>query len=159
MEQKKIKELMVLMGRLGIKKLSLKKGDEELQLERETPEGFAFVENGRYFSEALPPLPRHVPPQIPQTHEASAPTPAKSEPHGSFITSPMVGTFYASPAPGAEPFVKVGQKVEKDTVVCIVEAMKVMNEIKAGHAGVIVEKLVDTESPVEFGTKLFKISS
>jgi acetyl-CoA carboxylase biotin carboxyl carrier protein len=158
MEQKKIKELMVLMGRLGIKKLSLKKGDEELQLERETPEGFAFVENGRYYSEALTSQPRNAPPQLPHVHETPASSHAKNESHGSFINSPMVGTFYASPAPGAEPFVKVGQKVEKDTVVCIIEAMKVMNEIKAGHAGVIVEKLVDTESPVEFGTKLFKIS-
>ncbi len=71
------------------------------------------------------------------------------------IESPIVGTFYRAGSPGAEPFVKVGGKVEADTVVCIVEAMKVMNEIKAEKSGVIKEILVENGQPVEFGQPLF----
>ncbi|MDD5599975.1 MAG: acetyl-CoA carboxylase biotin carboxyl carrier protein [Victivallaceae bacterium] len=73
------------------------------------------------------------------------------------INSPIVGTFYTSPSPDAKPFVKVGDKVEPETVVCIVEAMKVMNEIKAEKNGVIREVLVANSTPVEFGQALFVI--
>ena len=73
------------------------------------------------------------------------------------IDSPIVGTFYASPSPDAKVFVKVGDKVTADTVVCIVEAMKVMNEIKAEKAGVIKEILVENSTPVEYGQALFVI--
>jgi acetyl-CoA carboxylase biotin carboxyl carrier protein len=73
------------------------------------------------------------------------------------IDSPIVGTFYAAPSPDAEPFLKVGSKVTPDTVVCIVEAMKVMNEIKAEKSGVVKEILVENAQPVEFGQPLFVI--
>jgi len=71
------------------------------------------------------------------------------------ITSPMVGTFFRSPSPEAEPFVKVGQKIEKGQVICIVEAMKLMNEIEADQSGRIAEILVENAQPVEFGQQLF----
>jgi len=71
------------------------------------------------------------------------------------ITSPMVGTFYRASSPEAEPFVKVGQRIEKGQVVCIIEAMKLMNEIEADHSGRIREILVDDTQPVEFGQQLF----
>jgi acetyl-CoA carboxylase biotin carboxyl carrier protein len=71
------------------------------------------------------------------------------------IDSPIVGTFYRAPSPDADPFIKVGARVEADTVVCIVEAMKVMNEIKAEKSGVIKEILVDNANPVEYGQPLF----
>lgn len=73
------------------------------------------------------------------------------------IKSPMVGTFYASSSPDHPPFVKIGDVVTEDTVVCIIEAMKVMNEVKAGKSGKIVEIYIENAHPVEFGTKLFKI--
>jgi acetyl-CoA carboxylase biotin carboxyl carrier protein len=73
------------------------------------------------------------------------------------VTSPMVGTFYRSSSPGADAYVSVGSVVEPDTVVCIVEAMKVMNEIKAGVSGEIVEILVEDAEPVEFGQVLFLV--
>lgn len=76
---------------------------------------------------------------------------------GTYISSPLVGTFYESPSPEDPPFIKVGDSVDENTVVCIVEAMKVMNEVKAGMKGVIKEILVDNGQPVEFGTKLFLI--
>jgi acetyl-CoA carboxylase biotin carboxyl carrier protein len=80
------------------------------------------------------------------------------EPKGTYITSPMVGTFYASPAPDEPPFIKVGDMVRENTVVCIIEAMKVMNEVKAGVAGKVVEVLHDSGSLVEFGSRLFRIA-
>jgi acetyl-CoA carboxylase biotin carboxyl carrier protein len=73
------------------------------------------------------------------------------------IKSPTPGTFYASPKPDAEPFVKVGSRVHKDTVVCLIEAMKVFNEITADVEGVIVEVLVQNQQPVEYGQVLFKV--
>lgn len=90
---------------------------------------------------------------------ASADAGEKEEVPGTYITSPMVGTFYASPSPDDPSFIKVGDKVEKNTVVCIIEAMKVMNEVKAGTSGTVLELLVESGHPVEFGTKLFKVST
>ena len=74
-----------------------------------------------------------------------------------YITSPMVGTFYRAPSPEAPPYVEIGKAVEEDTVVCIIEAMKVMNEIKAETKGVVSEVLADNSKPVEFGQKLFVV--
>ena len=76
---------------------------------------------------------------------------------GREIVSPMVGTFYSAPSPEAEPYVRVGQAVTPDTVVCIIEAMKVMNEIKAEVTGVITEILVESAAPVQFGQPLFRV--
>jgi acetyl-CoA carboxylase biotin carboxyl carrier protein len=73
------------------------------------------------------------------------------------ITSPMIGSFYASPSPDSPPYVEIGTKVGPETVVCIVEAMKVMNEIKAEVSGVITEILVDNAKPVEFGQAMFRV--
>ena len=91
---------------------------------------------------------------------SSAPSAAKAAAEAANITvikSPMVGTFYSRPNPKAEPYVKVGDQVDTTTVVCIIEAMKVMNEIKAEIKGVITEILVDNAKPVEFGQKLFAV--
>ncbi len=88
---------------------------------------------------------------------APAPAAAAAEEGVAFIVSPMVGTFYAAPSPESPSYVEVGQEVDKDTVVCIIEAMKVMNEIKAEKKGKILEILVESGEPVEFGKKLFKI--
>ena len=76
-----------------------------------------------------------------------------------YITSPMVGTFYRSPTPDAAPYTEPGKNIEEESVVCIIEAMKVMNEIKADLKGVIVECLVENANPVEFGQKLFAVRS
>src|SRR4029077_229169 len=82
----------------------------------------------------------------------------QAEALGSHITSPMVGTFYSAPSPDDPSFVKIGDKVDKNSVVCIIEAMKVMNEVKAGVSGTVAEVLVESGHPVEFGTKLFRIT-
>lgn len=88
---------------------------------------------------------------------AAAPAPVVADPNVKVITSPMVGTFYATPSPENPPFVAVGSPVKADTVVCIIEAMKVMNEIQSEIAGTVVECLVANGTSVEFGQPLFRV--
>jgi acetyl-CoA carboxylase biotin carboxyl carrier protein len=89
---------------------------------------------------------------------AAAPAPAEAIPaHACIVKSPMVGTFYCAPEPGAAPFVKVGQRVTAETTVCIIEVMKLMNSIQAGYSGVVTQVLVNDGSPVEFGQALIVI--
>jgi acetyl-CoA carboxylase biotin carboxyl carrier protein len=165
MEIKQIKELMAVMQRTGTKRLVIKKEDMEIELERENrskviepsldliddnpmKEEIAIHRANMLLSKANEALPIN---NIPHQKEAET-TP------GTFVTSPMVGTFYFSPSPEDPAFVKVGDRVEKDTLVCIIEAMKVMNEVKANVSGTVSELLVENGNPVEFGTKLFRIS-
>lgn len=163
------------MGRTGTTRLVIKKEDFELQLERVGDDtyrmnepmslaeeqmmreeqilrraDYAFAKGGH--ATMVPPA---MPPQRPMHHE----TPAEGhhEHKGASIKSPMVGTFYSASSPEDPSFVKVGDIVDEDTVVCIIEAMKVMNEIKAGVAGKVAEVLVDNGHPVEFGTPLYRI--
>jgi acetyl-CoA carboxylase biotin carboxyl carrier protein len=79
------------------------------------------------------------------------------EPGTTYIKSPMVGTFYRSPSPESKPFIEVGAKIEESTLVCIIEAMKIMNEIQAETKGTVVEILVENGQPVEYGQRLFKL--
>lgn len=164
MEIKFIKELMAVMGRTGLKRLSLKEGDSELVLEREERSNgrtgdtsYDLIEETSRSQQRQSQILLHAS-ELPA---ASAPPhreePAKQDVAGVYITSPMVGTFYATPAPDEPSFVKVGDKIEKHTVVGIVEAMKVLNEIKANVTGTVTEVLVDSGQPVEFGTKLFRV--
>lgn len=163
MELKQIKELMAAMGRSDMKELFIKKGDFELRLERGGPSPYFespyehsanFMAQQDYQRSKTLARSGDIPPslQAPITEE-------KSETQvGVYIKSPMVGTYYSSPAPEESVFIKVGDVVTKDTVVCIIEAMKVMNEVKAGVSGVVIEILVENGQPVEFGSKLFKVS-
>lgn len=157
------------MGRTGTKKLLIKKEGFELQLEQQGGDiQGAMLEGGHedllrqehalrraalalHQSEIPGGMGAHMaPPQASQTDK-------KTEVPGEYVVSPMVGTFYTSPSPDEPPFIKVGDKIEKNTVVCIIEAMKVMNEIKAGVSGTVAEVLVETAHPVEFGTKMFRL--
>jgi acetyl-CoA carboxylase biotin carboxyl carrier protein len=166
-ELKQIKELMAAMGRTGIKKLQLKnKEGFELELERESNCDFRggdssidFIEDNPMKNEAAQrkantALARANDSQNTLTGGAAD----KEDANSLHITSPMVGTFYAAPSPEDPSFVKVGDKVDKNTVVCIIEAMKVMNEVKAGISGTVTAMLVESGHPVEFGTKLFRVS-
>lgn len=177
MELKQIKDLMAAMGRTGTKRLTIKKEGFELTLEHgeesgsreltlgESLEGYeenplrtdmelhrahAFLKAAGKLSTA----PSHPPNAIPEAPKEALSVQTSRE---SFITSPMVGTFYASAAPEDPPFVKAGDRVDKGTVVCIIEAMKVMNEVKANVTGTIAEALIENGQPIEFGTKLFRV--
>lgn len=166
MELKQIKELMAAMGRTGTKKLVLKKDDFELEIERNDHGDFRTSEIPHDFTDVsaqkLDAALRRASSTLPRSEENSSIGPQdskKEDPNSLHIVSPMVGTYYSSASPGDAPFVKVGDRVEKNTVVCIIEAMKVMNEVKAGVAGTIMEILVENGHPVEFGSKLFRIVS
>jgi acetyl-CoA carboxylase biotin carboxyl carrier protein len=164
---------MAAMGRTGIKRLVYKKDDFELQLEREDNGAFKGIDHGLDLGEEVPlqeVAQRRANIALSRAREASstlsgaaaAPAPTaseggKEEVPSLHVTSPMVGTFYSSPSPDDPPFVKVGDKIEKNTVVCIIEAMKVMNEVKAGVSGTVAEVLIESGHPVEFGTKLFRV--
>lgn len=126
-----------------LKKIVYKKGDLEIQLEKEDAPVRAIS------AEPSAPHPVEHPPTK---------TTKREEVKGNFVISPLVGTYYASPAPDQPPFVKVGDRVSEETIVCIIEAMKVMNEVKAGVSGVVSEVLVDNAHPVEFGTRLLRIT-
>lgn len=168
MELKQIKELMASMGRSGMKRLKLKKEGFELELERESDDGFngyelpqealdekTFKTHGSQRArEALGRAESQTTSLTVPKHEEGSKV---QEETGFFVTSPMVGTFYAAPSPDDPPFVKKGDRIEKDTVVCIIEAMKVMNEVKAGVSGVIADILIESGHPVEFGTKLIRV--
>lgn len=166
MELKQIKELMASMGRTGTKRLKLKKDNFELVLEREERVDGRFYDASVDFNEdalkfqpsfsrADQTLSRGS--EMPAARGSSSLSDSAKSDSSLYVTSPMVGTFYISPSPDDPSFVKVGDKIERNTVVCIIEAMKVMNEIKANVNGVVAEVLVETGQPVEFGTKLFRI--
>ncbi len=161
MDLKQIKDLMAAMGKTQMKRIRIKRDNFELELDKEDifnprnadHETHSSIHQPGVYRETLRVRPNDIPPSLsPPLHQE----PHKEEP-GLFIKSPMVGTYYGSPGPDEPSFVKVGDRVEKDTVVCIVEAMKVMNEVKAGVQGIVKEILVDNGHPVEFGTKLFKV--
>jgi acetyl-CoA carboxylase biotin carboxyl carrier protein len=164
---KQIKELMTAMERAGIKKLTVKqKGGDELHLERqdENPSHPSHPATAFY-----PPVYTHPPLRETETLTRSSSTPkavqeeaqtgkgTREEETGKHVTAPLVGTYYSAASPEDPPFVKPGDKVTEKTVVCIIEAMKVMNEVRAGISGTVAEVLVENAHPVEFGTKLFRI--
>jgi acetyl-CoA carboxylase biotin carboxyl carrier protein len=105
---------------------------------------------------APPPIYAPVP-AAPEVTNGSPPAPEPAQPEGHIVKSPMVGTFYRAPSPGAKPFVEVGQSVNTGDTLCIIEAMKLMNEIEADQGGVIKAILVENGQPVEYGEPLFII--
>ncbi len=155
MDLKEIKDLMTAMRKAGIQKLIIKKREgDELQLETQTDSNMSPIaspsaQHNKEQTFFHSPSPVH-------SSENHSPL-TKEEKPGQHITAPLVGTIYHSASPDDEPFVKVGDMVQEDTVLCIIEAMKVMNEVKAGKSGKIAEILVENGHPVEFGTKMFRI--
>ena len=158
MDLKEIKAVIDLMTRNGLSEFELEKGDFKLRVKRGP--GGEWVTSATPTA-AVPAIHHHpapiaaIPVSASVTTALSAPAPVAAG--GSQIVSPMVGTFYLSPSPDSPPYVSVGQEVQEDTVVCIIEAMKVMNEIKAETRGIIVEVLAQNGKPVEFGKPLFSV--
>ncbi|HEX2579731.1 MAG TPA: acetyl-CoA carboxylase biotin carboxyl carrier protein [Rhabdochlamydiaceae bacterium] len=152
MELKQVKELMAAMEKAGIKRLRVKETDGyELEMERKDESA----------PHAPMPVYHHAPhPEIHSRFPTHRPEESRTEEKkadGKFVTAPLVGTMYHAASPEDAAFVKVGDRVDENTIVCIIEAMKVMNEVKAGMSGTIAEILIDNAHPVEFGTKLFRI--
>lgn len=143
MDLRKLKKLIDLVEQSGISELEITEGEETVRISRALP-----MQHNAY---APPPQVHHIPVGVP----AAAPAPA--EPAGHMLKSPMVGTFYRSPSPGASVFVEIGSTVEVGDTLCIIEAMKLLNEIESDKAGVIKAVLVENGQPVEYGEPLFVI--
>ena len=150
MEIKDIKRIVELMKNNDLNEFSMKDNDFELVLKRGGQEVV-------YAAAPVAPAPMAPAPAAPAPVGAEVPAVADTDDGLVEVPSPIVGTFYCKPAPDADVFVKVGDEVSEDTVVCIVEAMKVMNEIKAEVKGVIKKVLVDDASPVQYGQPLFLV--
>ncbi len=149
MQLDRIKDLIALMNAHGLAELELEENGLRLALRKGAPAAAAPA--------ALPAAALPAPAAPSPAAAAAAAAPAVDDARFALIKAPFVGTFYRAPAPDAEPYVTVGQDVSPDTVLCIVEAMKVMNEIKAEVKGVLREILVDNAHAVQFGQPLFKI--
>jgi len=168
MELKDIKAVVELMKKNSLSEFEMEQGDFKLRLKRDTPNKARRDKSEEASPAAFPAvapaiLPAHAVTPVttvadsPAMPAAAEPTPAPAVPDGVEVKSPMIGTFYQRPSPDADPFVEVGAQVEPDMVVCIIEAMKVMNEIKAEARGVITEILAEEAKPVEYGQVLFRI--
>jgi len=149
MDLRKLKKLIDLVEESGISELELTEGEEKVRISRALMQSAAPV--AHYV--AAPQAPQQAPAQAaPAAESATAPAI-----QGHVIKSPMVGTFYRSSSPDANPFVEVGTTVAIGDTVCIIEAMKLLNEIECDHAGVIKKILVENGQPVEYGEPLFVI--
>jgi acetyl-CoA carboxylase biotin carboxyl carrier protein len=151
MELEQIKAIIAMMKDNDLSEFSMEQDGLKIRIKR-GPEGFQQTVT-------LPPTtqPQLAPAPVQAQAPIAAPAPAASVTDIKHIASPMVGTFYRSPSPDAPPYVEVGQEVDPETVVCIIEAMKVMNEIKAEVKGVITGIVAENAKPVEFGQKLFAV--
>jgi acetyl-CoA carboxylase biotin carboxyl carrier protein len=158
---KDIKAIIDLMKKNSVSEFELEKEDFKIKLKRSPMGGAAAPVS---YEEA--PLLTYAPPMALASGTAGSGTGAPTIAGGSHagvnsgeqeIKSPMIGTFYRSPSPEAGPYVEVGMEVNAETVVCIIEAMKVMNEIKAEARGIVTQCLVENAKPVEFGQPMFKI--
>lgn len=147
MDIRKIKKLIELLEESGLAEIEVQEGEESVRISRGTgaPAG---------------PPPTVSVPAIPPAAEVAGgepPPPEPDEPKGHTITSPMVGSFYRAPAPGAPPFVEVGQRVNAGDTLCIIEAMKMLNQIESDQAGIVAAILVENGQPVEYGQPLFVV--
>ena len=165
MDIRKIKKLIELLEESGIAEIEIKEGEEAVRISRMPPAGAA--------AHPLPPQAWFAPPPGWEGGRAAAPISAspeaggqgtaggesagKPKPNEHVITAPMVGTFYASPSPGGKPFVEIGDEVKVGQVLCIIEAMKMMNQIEADRAGRITSIMARNGDPVEFGQPLFVV--
>ena len=156
MDVKDLKKLLDAVAGADVSEFSLETGDYKLSLKRasEHDDGDRLPAMGGVAVTSPPPLTPEMattaPPVVPESLE---------EPASNFfeVKAPIVGTFYAAPAPDAAPYVRVGDRVEPGAVLCIIEAMKLMNEIEAETSGKVVEIMVHNEEPVEYGQVLFRI--
>ncbi|MGA7294053.1 MAG: acetyl-CoA carboxylase biotin carboxyl carrier protein [Terriglobales bacterium] len=159
MNQKELKELIEFLIEKDIAEFELERGDVKVKIKRAAEPPPAPLPDSRYI--AIHSTPVAVPPAAagPSAHVDAAShaiTPAPEE-NVHIVKSPIVGTFYESPSPGSPPFVKVGDTLEVGQVLCIVEAMKLMNEIECDVAGELLKKLVANGQPIEYGQELFAV--
>ncbi|MBU9889270.1 MAG: acetyl-CoA carboxylase biotin carboxyl carrier protein [Candidatus Omnitrophica bacterium] len=152
MNIKEIKELLELMAEHNVSEIEIEKDNAKIKLRK--------LPNGKLVMDPVPaiaPLSMMMPAQTPGPVTVPVPGPAAIEEGVVLLRSPMVGTFYAAPAPDQPPYVSVGKAVKEGDVLCIIEAMKLMNEIKAEQGGTVIEVLVQNGQTVEYDQPLMKI--
>jgi acetyl-CoA carboxylase biotin carboxyl carrier protein len=152
MDIRKVKKLIELLDESGIAEIEITEGEESVRISR----------HASGVAPAPAPLPVAAPAPVaqaaaPAPATAAAPAPAEVEEEGHAVTAPMVGTFYSAPSPGSPPFVQVGDRVNEGDTLCIVEAMKMMNQIEAEVSGTVKSIRVQNGEPVEYGQILFVI--
>jgi acetyl-CoA carboxylase biotin carboxyl carrier protein len=152
LDLKEIKQIIDLMKRSDLSEFAVEEEGFKLQIKRGSGEP-------QIVTTAAPSVPAPQQVVAPPPVTAAAPEPATEEKGVSYITSPMVGTFYRASSPETPPLTDVNQAVQSDSVVCIIEAMKIMNEIQAEMNGTVLEALVENGQPVEYGQRLFKVKT
>jgi acetyl-CoA carboxylase biotin carboxyl carrier protein len=148
MDLRKLKKLIDLVQESGISELEVTEGEEKVRIAKHYPMGQQVAAANYAIPMAPAPMPASSGSNLDLDDE-------DDEPEGQVVKSPMVGTFYRSPSPGADAFVEIGQTVKVGDTLCIVEAMKLLNEIESDAAGVVKAILVENGQPVEFGEPLF----
>lgn len=160
MNQKELRELIEFLIEKDISEFELERGDVKVRIKRGRAEANLLpviqpvVASSLEAAVAAPVAP-HAPRPSAAPAPPAAPAPAEEELH--IVKSPIVGTFYESPSPGSPPFVKIGDAIEAGQVLCIIEAMKLMNEIESDVSGELVKRLVANSQPVEYGQPLFAV--
>ncbi len=149
MDIRKVKKLIELLEESGIAEIEIKEGEESVRISRQP----AAVMGAPMQQMPMQMMPAAAPAATPAAEEASTPT----QPSGHAVESPMVGTFYRSSSPTSKAFVEVGQQVAMGETVCIIEAMKILNQIEADKAGTVKAILIENGEPVEFGEPLIII--
>ncbi|HYS63193.1 MAG TPA: acetyl-CoA carboxylase biotin carboxyl carrier protein [Paraburkholderia sp.] len=152
MDLRKLKTLIDLVSESGISELEVTEGEGKVRIVKNAPPVYVQP-SASYAPQYAQPAPA-----ISGEAPAAAPAiPAAAAPQGHVVTSPMVGTFYRAPSPGADPFVQVGDTVKEGQTICIIEAMKLLNEIESDKSGVVKEILVENGQAVEYGQPLFVV--
>ncbi len=154
MDLRKLKTLIDLVSESGISELEVTEGEGKVRIVKNAPPVYVQSPAPAYAAPMAPGFPAAAHP----AEAAAAAAPAPAAPQGHVTTSPMVGTFYRSPSPGSDPFVQVGDTVKEGQTLCIIEAMKLLNEIEADASGVVKEILADNGQAVEYGQPLFVIA-
>ncbi len=153
MDLRKIKKLMELLEESGIAEIEVKEGEESIKLSRNTQAVQNIINSPAETNQTITAIDNVKDTAVTDDKKDKS----KELPDGDIITSPMVGTFYRAASPESKPFVEKGQKVSKGDTLCILEAMKMMNQVNAETGGTIIDILVDDAEPVEFGQPLFVI--
>jgi len=148
MDIRKVKKLIEMLEESSLSEIEIREGEEAIRISRASSGGTQVVH--------MAPAPMHAPPHAAPAAGAAAPAPA-AEPAGHAVISPMVGTFYRAASPESKSFVDIGSQVNVGDTLCIIEAMKMMNEIESDKAGVVKAILKENGQPVEYGETLFII--
>lgn len=156
MDIRKVKKLIDLLDTSNVDEIEIHEGEESVRISRHRPAALPMVPPAAALAIPAPATDVSVRTDTPAPTAGADPD-GEQIPAGHIITSPMVGTFYQAPSPGGKPFVEVGQRVQVNDTVCIIEAMKILNQIEADHAGVISAILAENGQPVEYGQPLFVI--